>query len=195
MIDLVTVGWASRVPEWSLGGNDEVGDCVFCTAANYTDLIEAVAGTPQTVPDAEVERWYAWETGWTRANPESDKGEVLESMLRHWRDSGNPSDPLDRITEYHKVTDIPAAIEEFGAVFVSVLLPAGADETEDLSGDGGPGVDGHAMLAVGATDDSIVFVTWGMLRTVSRAWWRRYGVDAYIVNHPQWQRPVSCCPC
>lgn len=188
---MTEVGYYRLVPEWSLGGNDEVGDCVFCTAANYTDLIKAVAGTPQTVPDAEVERWYAWETNWTRANPSSDKGEVLEEMLKHWRDHGNPSDPLDRITGYGPVTDIPAAIEAFGAVFVSVMLPKDAGDTEDMSGDGGDGVDAHAMLAVGATADSLVFVTWGELRTVSRDWWARYGRESWAVEHPAWVKPAA----
>ena len=192
---MTEVGYWRAVAEWSLGGNDEVGDCVFCTAANYTDLLETVRGTPQTVPDAEVERWYAWETGWTRANPASDKGEVLEKMLQHWRDNGNPSDPLDRITDFYTVTDISSAIEEYGAVFAWCLLPM-RDDDPDLSDGalqaGTPGTAAHAVLIVGDDTGKMWLATWGEVREISEDWWRAYGQhqNQYVVVHPAWHRPA-----
>lgn len=188
-------GYWRNVESWSLGGNDEVGDCVFCTTANYTDLLETARGTPQVVPEAEVEHWYAWETGWTRANPASDKGEILEKMLQHWRDHGNPSDPVDRITEYHTVNDIPAAIEEYGAVFAWCLLPM-RDDDWDFS-DGAleadiPGTGAHAVLIVGSDAGTLWIVTWGEVREISAMWWQRYGQlrEQFVVVHPAWHRPA-----
>ena len=185
-------GYWECVPQFSLGGNDRYGDCVFCTAANFTDLMTAVNGTPQLVPDGEVQRWYAWETGWTRANPESDKGEVLEKMLQVWRDHGNPSEPLDRLAGYCAIApeEIHQAVHSLGAVPVWCELPSYNDRWDfndrsvALKTKGtGP----HAVLIVESNPTGLKLVTWAELVDVSHAWWRAYGRDAYAVRHPVWK--------
>lgn len=194
-----TAGYWERVPKFSLGGNDEVGDCVFCTAANYTDLLEAVNGTPQLVPEAEVERWYAWETGWRRDNPASDKGEVLERMLKVWRDQGNPSDPVDRLTGYCAITpgEIHQAVYSLGGVPAWCMLPIDHDIGEDGVWEFGdralsvraPGVEAHAILIVGSSPAGLKVVTWAEIRDVSHAWWAAYGKGQFAVRHPAWRVP------
>lgn len=189
-------GYWERVPEFSLGGNDEIGDCVFCTAANFTDLITAVNGTPQLVPDGEVQRWYAWETGWTHANPESDKGEVLEKMLQVWRDHGNPSDPLDRLAGYCAIEpdEIHQAIHSLGAVPAWCLLPtakyeAGPDFTDVAVQDNILGRYAHAVLLVESNPTGLKLVTWAEVVDVSHAWWRAYGRGQFAIRHPAWRVP------
>jgi len=185
-------GYHERVPQFSLGGNDEVGDCVFCTAANFTDVMTAVNGKPEFVPEAEVERWYAWETGWTRANPESDKGEVLEKMLQVWRDDGNPSDPVDRLTGYCKIErdEIHQAVHSLCAVPAWCYLPRGpngwdfSDHARWLKGTGP-----HAVLIVESNTSGLKIVTWAEVVSISHAWWRAYGQQQFAVRHPQWKIP------
>lgn len=188
------VGYWERVPKFSLGGNDEVGDCVFCTAANFTDLIEAVNGTPQVVPDAEVERWYAWETGWTRANPASDKGEILERMLQVWRDDGNPSDPIDRLTGYCAITpeQIHQAVHSLGAVLAWGMLPYVGrdwDFSDVATSTATPGTGPHAFLIVGSSESAYKIVTWAETKDISHAWFQAYGRGQFAVRHPAWRVP------
>lgn len=186
------IGYWRQVPEWSLAGNDRYGDCTFATAANFTDLLTAVNGTPEVVPEGEAEYWYAKETGWTAQNPDSDKGEILEKMLQYWLENGNPSDPVDRITSYAPVAneDITVAIERYGACFAWCMLPMRGDDDPDLSDDAlqndTPGTAAHAMLIVGTTPKGFVVVTWGEACGVSRAWWYRYGRQQFSVEHPAW---------
>ncbi len=192
----IIAGYHERVPQFSLGGNDEVGDCTFCTAANFTDVMTAVNGKPELVPEAEVERWYAWETGWTRANPESDKGEVLEKMLQVWRDHGNPSDPLDRLTGYCaiKPDEIHQAVHSLGAVPAWCLLPKyayedGWDFTDEAMQWKTEGTGPHAILIVESNPDGLKIVTWAEVVDVSHAWWRAYGQQQFAVRHPAWNVP------
>jgi hypothetical protein len=188
-------GYWERVPQFSLGGNDEVGDCVFCTAANYTDVMTAVNGNPELVPEAEVERWYAWETGWTRANPGSDKGEVLEKMLQVWRDRGNPSDPVDRLTGYCaiKPDEIHQAVHSLGAVPAWCMLPDDGGGSWDFSHypleRNIKGTGPHAILIVESNPAGLKIVTWAEVVEVSHAWWRAYGKEQFAVRHTAWNVP------
>ncbi len=190
----IIAGYWERVPQFSLGGNDEVGDCTFCTAANFTDVMTAVNGKPAFVPEAEVERWYAWETGWARANPESDKGEILEKMLQVWRDHGNPSDPLDRLTGYCaiKQDEIHQAVHSLGAVPAWCLLPKYSGTwvfDNDALEYNLPATDAHAVLIVESNPDGLKIVTWGEVVSISHQWWTKYGEEQFAIRHSAWNVP------
>lgn len=187
-------GYWERVPEFSLGGNDKIGDCVFCTSANYTDLMKAVNGDPQVVPEAEVERWYDWETGHRRDNPASDKGEVLERMLQLWQNIGNPSDPLDRLTGYCAIEpeEIHQAVHSLGAVLAWCMLPSqedGWDFTDIALSWNAPGTGPHAILIVESNPLGLKLVSWASVYEVSHEWWRAYGRGQFAVRHPEWRVP------
>lgn len=176
-----------RTVEWSLGANDKYGDCAFVCLANLLDLWAAEAGTPFTIGEAECLFYYNKETGFLASNPASDKGAVLETVICDWCRDGWPADPINKPASYRGIgnAEIAAAIERNGGVPCWAMLPAG-DDLDPFGDDklADDPQDGHAMLAVAATDDGLMLVTWAETVEVSWRWWERFGRGQFEVMRP-----------
>ena len=168
-----------RDVDWSqtLAGNDREGDCGPVSLANLMDILLY----PQVVGRTEVERFYTVATGWTSENPESDKGAILEVLIQDWIANGWPADPLLKPSGYEvfRPKDIVAALAEYQACPTALALPEGQDFTDAALGL--PGVYGHAVLVVDASDVEVRFATWGRIVTVSWAWWMEFAREVYGV--------------
>ena len=174
------IDWAQ-----TLGGNDRFGDCVFVSLANLVDLLNA----PQVVMEAEIERMYSVETGWSAANPASDKGAVLETVIKDWCENGWPADPELKPSGYRPVAldGLRDALTRCQGAPSWIMLPMTADGTGyDFSDDAvtrdAPGVGAHAVLVVQADDFGIVFITWGKPQGVSWDWAREYWRGSFEVE-------------
>lgn len=190
-----TAGYWQRVPEWSLGGNDKFGDCAFVALCNYIDLLTAVNGDPQLVPEAEAEHFYSVEAGFSPLNSATDKGETLVKILEYWTANGWPGDPTLVPAGWCQIeaAQIHQAVWGLGAVYAWVMLPPSGDEGWDFS-DAAPtagiaGTGAHAVLVVGSDADSLWIVTWAKVVKVSRAWWAAYGQQCYAIRLPGWVVP------
>lgn len=185
------VGYADRVPEWSLAGNDKFGDCVFAALANFNDLVWAVAGTPMAMSEAEAEFFYHVEAGFSPGDKATDKGAVLQDVIEYWCKHGWPGDTTLKPLGYAKLNsdEIPVAIQMLGGSVAWLMLPSdgrgGYDfETTDREGDFA-----HAVFVDRATWNTRTFVTWAGEKTVSVDWWAKYGREAFGVLHPNWTIP------
>ena len=128
--------------------------------------------TPQVVEDVEVERFYTLETGWTAENPGSDKGAILEVVIRDWCANGWPCYPENKPSGYSAISiaEVSLAIARQGGVSAVLMLPPGDDFSDAaLSGDTARPAN-HAVLIVEMTDETVTFVTWAEPQTVSRPW-------------------------
>jgi hypothetical protein len=175
-----SIDWAQ-----TLGGNDRYSDCVFVALANFLDVRLA----PQIVAEGEIERFYSIETGFEPGVRATDKGAVLEAVLKDWVANGWPSDPTIKPVAYGPISanDMPVAIATSGSVPAWLLLPAApADDESDWDfsdravDNAVPGTGAHAVLVVYAAE-AVTFVTWGKAVTVSQLWWRKYAQQAYAV--------------
>ena len=187
------VGYDRPDIEYSLGGNDRIGSCALCAPANHIDLCKAVIGEPQVVMEAEIERFYGIETGWTPLNPATDKGAILATVLQDFTDNGWPTDPTykPRACYTLRTSQIAAAVHAFGAVCTWIMLPTN-DEGYDWSNAAFPkeGEYAHAVLIVGADEQGYDLITWAERRRVSRAWFAVYGRDSYVLDLPDWIAPT-----
>lgn len=176
------------VQKWSMGGNDRFGDCTAVALANLIDLRMTLAGTSQVVGEAEAELLYARETGWTAQNPGSDKGAVLETVIKDFCANGWPSDPLIKPFGYREITfyDLTPVIRRSNAVMAWLMLPLDADgESYDFT-DGAvarnaPGEFAHAVLVV---DPGLVMVTWAQIQHVSPRWAAKYFKQFFEIEWP-----------
>lgn len=185
------VGYADRVPEWSLAGNDRFSSCAFAALANFNDLVWAVAGTPMVMSEAEAEYFYARETGFDPGNKATDKGAVLRQVIQHWCESGWPGDSELKPLGWCDViaNEIPVAINMLGGCPAWCMLPSDGDGGYDFSGTDKPGEYAHAVFIAEATSDSLTLITWARREVVSREWWAFYGREAFGLLHPAWTIP------
>lgn len=184
---------SAAVTEWSLGGNDKYGDCVLVAPSNQVDLTKAIAGSPQIVSEAEAEYWYAKETGWSPLDAATDKGDIVETMLNDWSQNGWAADPVYKPVGWCAITQdqIHQAIWSLGAVIGTCLLPMDANGDPDftdaaLTVDARP-EDGHCVLLVRSAPEGYQCVTWAEKRSVSAAWWARFGDGLWAVRLPDWR--------
>jgi hypothetical protein len=185
-------GYSTDAVVYSLGGNDTYGDCVFVAPCNQLDLSAFVNGAPFTIGDAEALLFYEREAGFTKANPASDHGAIVTDMLAYWSANGWPSDPESKPVGWCaiEVDQIHQAIHSLGAVVVWALLPRIDDDWDfsDLSITRGvDGTGGHCMLMVRSGPDGYQVITWAERRTVTHAWWAKYGKGQIAVLVPGWK--------
>jgi hypothetical protein len=187
------VGYDRPDIQYSLGGNDKFGDCAFCSPANHVDLVKAAGGNPQQVMEAEIERFYAIETGWTPTDPSTDKGAILANVLQDFTDNGWPTDPEYKPLGLYsvKASQISTAVHLFGACEGWIMLPSDGDGGYDFTDAafGRPGQFAHAILIVGADESGYDLITWARRQRISRAWWTAFGRDAYSLHLPDWKTP------
>lgn len=172
--------------DWSktMGGNDRFGDCAFVACSNLVDLWRA----PQIVSEAEAEYFYNVEAGFNSQDAATDKGAILEQVIRYWCDHGWPGDSTMRPSGYETVplgqAPLIAAMQRFGAVLAAVELPEDQDFTDDAVIDSAPGAFGHAVLVVSADDDGVRLVSWARIVLVSWRWWADYARQAFGIAEP-----------
>lgn len=173
--------------DWSktLGGNDKYGDCTFVTLANLIDIERA----PEIVSEAETERFYTVETGWTAENDGAGTGAALAVVLSDWCANGWPSDPMLKPSGFHAIAfdQIPAWLPTAKGVPAWLMLPEGVEEgTYDFSDSAllrqAPGVFAHAVLIVDVTGGDLTFITWAAPQTVSLEWAKVYFKGFYVVT-------------
>lgn len=174
----MTPTWHSVDWSQTMAGNDEEGDCGEVCLANLVNVLIQ----PQIVGRTEVERFYTIETGWTAENPASDKGSILEVLIKDWIANGWPSDPTIRPTGYKlfRPKDIRAALAEYVACPCAITLTEDQDCTDAAIGK--PAAFGHGVLVVDATPETVTLITWARAVTVSMAWWLAFAKDVYGVE-------------
>lgn len=170
--------------DWSetMGGNDEEGDCGPVALANLMNLWYA----PPLVERVEIERFYTVATGWTAEQPGSDRGSVLEEIIKDWCANGWPADPTMKPEGYKAVridtANMASGVGRYGALVCAIALPESQDFSDNALSE--PGAFGHAVLVVDAAPDGVRIVTWASVRLVSWLWWERFGRQAFGVERP-----------
>lgn len=180
----VTMQPTWRDATWSLAGNDQYGDCAFVSLANLLDLRAALAGQPFEVGEAEAELFYAREAGFVASRPETDRGAVLEDVIRYWCANGWPADPTCQPSGYREIepTQIPAALKVYKGLPCWAMLPM-RDGEPDFT-DAALSLDGtaaHAMLIVDYSAD-LMLISWAAPVLVSWRWWYRFGRQAFGID-------------
>lgn len=176
---------------WGMMLNDVLGDCT-CAAAAHLIMAWTANAAAEVVPtDAQVLAAYEAVTGYTPADPASDRGAVELDVLNYWRQTGVAG---HRILAYAALepanqTHVRAAVATFGGCYIGVALPASAqgqaawDVVPDAEGGAGtPGSwGGHAVCVVGYDAAGLTVVTWGQLLKMTWAFWEKYCDEAYAI--------------
>lgn len=179
-----TVGRWQDVDEWTLGANDKYGDCAFVALCNLQDLLATVKAAPFVIEEGEALYFYNVEAGFNSQDRRTDKGAVLEEVIRYWAEKGWPSDPVDKPLGWCAIRpdEIHLAIQALYGVPAWCQLPQEDDnDFSDTALDYTPG-DGHAVLIVGSDPTGYTLITWAEPVHVSTAWWHKFGRGQYAIK-------------
>jgi hypothetical protein len=195
-----SIGFFDKVAAWPMLANDRLENCTIAAVGHAVQLWTAANNVP-IIPDEPCAiAGYAHATGYDPATGENNNGAVALDILKYWMHTGLPiceAGSLDLLDGFAKIQvgdiiSIQRAISAFGAVYVGVELPAGADEDfiagkpwADLTGQPGS-LGGHAIILVGFDNEGPVCVTWGRLQWMTWSWWLRYGSEAYALLRREW---------
>lgn len=188
----VSIDWYSRVTEWGMLLNNQLGDCTCAGDGHIVIQQSTYAGKPITVTNQDALTAYEM-AGYVPGDPATDQGWTVQAALDYLYEYGMAG---FRIAAYGEVdhTDINAvkqAIFEFGALSLGVILPDSAQQ-QFAAGQpwtvvsGSPIDGGHCIIAVGYDADYVYCVTWGAVVKVAWDWWTTYVEEAWAVISEDW---------
>lgn len=187
------VDWYSRVTDWPVFLNDQLGDC---TAAMVGHLIEEASaygqGAVTLVGDGDVLTSYERVSGYVPGDPSTDNGSVLQDVYNDWRKNGVGGHHVLVFAQVDHTDDgeIRQAVALFGAVGLGIVV------TQDMMDDfhaghpwtraAGTALGGHAVPVVGYDADHVFVVTWGQVRAMSWGCLAAVTDEAWVAVLPEW---------
>jgi hypothetical protein len=185
--------WTRGITDWGMMLNDKLGCCTIAGIAHAIQVWSANSTSELTVPDSLVENYYAKWDGYDPADPTTDRGGIELDVLNSWRkDSFDGNDLLAfAAPRFSDLVQIRQSITLFGGVYIGVALPVSA-QTQDVW-DVGKGADGkkgswggHCVFVPKYDEKSFTCVTWGGLKTMTIAFWKKYCDEAYSLLGENW---------
>lgn len=185
--------WLSKVPSYPMYGNDTIGDCTCAAAGHMLQAWTAYASAEVTVPDDAVLSAYEAVSGYDPATGANDNGAVMQDVLSYWRKTGIGGHKILAFAQidHTNPTQVRAAIEAFGGIYVGVNFPDSAmqqfDQHQPWTVVARAQIEGGHAIHVGAyTGAELTCVTWGALQGLDDAWWAAYVEEAWVVVTQDW---------
>ena len=176
---------------YSTYGNTQIGDCTIAAAFN---AIETLKASPIPIyPDTLAIETYSSVTGYSPANPATDRGAVVADVLSAWSTSGFPlsalnqnfSASVDKLDAFCHILpkDIPLikqAIVEFGGIYLGLLLPISAQAPGPWTlNPSSPPWGGHAVWAAAYDAEGLTCITWGSPKKMTWDFFTAYTEEAW----------------
>ncbi len=187
--------WTNGITSWGMMLNDTLGDCTIAGAAHAVQVWSANTGGEVTVPDATIENYYQQWDGYVPGNPGTDKGGVELDVLNAWQKQGFAGRVLLAFADPKpsNLTQIRQSITMFGGVYIGLALPLTAQSQDvwDVVTPGGakakPGSwGGHCVFVPKYDEHGFTCITWGQLKTMTLAFWKKYCDEAHTLLSQVW---------
>jgi hypothetical protein len=187
--------WTKGITAWGMMLNDTLGDCTIAGAAHAIQVFSANTGTIDTVPDATIESFYEQWDGYVPGNPSTDHGGVELDVLNDWQKAGFAGYALTAFADpkFSNLNEVRQSIALFGGVYIGLSLPLTAQSQDvwDVVPNGGakakPGSwGGHCVFVPAYSEKGFTCITWGQLKTMTVAFWKKYVDEAHTLLSPVW---------
>lgn len=201
------VSWVTKVPDWPLFMNDELGDCVIAAMAHMTEQWSFYAkGQEAPISDAQVLHAYEDVGGYVPGDPNTDNGVIILNAMNYWRKIGLAGHKIAAFVavDFTNLREIFQAVELFGSVMVGMGLPISAQgQTAWTVADGGPlgtpeaapsSWGGHCVPIVAGSPKTLTCITWGERLKMSHNFFADYCDEAYVVLSEEWINRQSASP-
>jgi hypothetical protein len=199
------VNWTGGISYSSLG-NNRLGNCAAVAAhqlvQTWTRNTQVKNYTPR---EREAVQTYAECCNYRPSKPESDTGVAMLTVLKRWRrhglSTGHHIDAFASVLDEDGDTKraLKCAVADFGGAFVGFALPQFAAEDKTSASvkswgiqRGTPetikpyGFGGHAVAAVGYTENALHVISWGKLYLVTWGFVEQYIDEAYVALDTDW---------
>jgi hypothetical protein len=187
--------WTKGITSWGMMLNDKLGDCTIAGAAHAVQVWTANTGTEVTVPDSEILAAYESWDGYNPANPSTDNGGIELDVLNDWQKQGFAGNGLVAFADPKpaNLVEIRQSIALFGGVYIGMALPLTAQKQDvwDVVPRGGanakPGSwGGHCVFVPQYDQNGFTCITWGQLKTMTLAFWKKYCDEAHTLLGQGW---------
>ena len=199
---------ASKVTSWPMycngpdpanppGSPDGAGDCTFATAGHEIQAWTAYAGIEQTIPPSAVIAGYSAITGYNPQTGANDNGANVQDVLNYWRKTGIGGHQIQGFAQLSGLDNLTLAkqcLDIFGTIYLGFNFPQSAmdqfkaGEPWSFVGDGNI-IGGHAVPVQAWQTNvtgEIEVITWGKVQRMTRAFWRNYVEEAWVVFSNDW---------
>ena len=187
--------WTKGITSWGMMLNDTLGDCTIAGAAHAVQVWTANTGGIVTLPDSTVKKYYEKWDGYQPGNPSTDNGGVELDVLNDWQKHGFAGNALVAFADPKPISlmEIRQSIALFGGVYIGLALPITAQKQDvwDVAPKGGakakPGSwGGHCVFVPKYDKNGFTCITWGQLKTMTVAFWKKYCDEAHTLLGKGW---------
>src|SRR5450755_4664562 len=189
--------WTSKVKQWPMMLNDNLGDCTCACAGHMIEGWTVYAYPPGYIPaDQQILQAYQAVAGYLPGEPATDQGAVILDVLNYWRQTGIAGHPIRAFValEPKNHEQVKDAVYLFGNCYIGVQLPLSAQNQKVWSvpaggatGQSAPGSwGGHAIPIVAYDARAVTVITWGELKRVTWSFLDAYSDEAYAVLSDDW---------
>jgi len=187
--------WTKGIASWGMMMNDTLGDCTIAGVGHAVQVWTANTGGIATVPDPTIESYYEKWDGYVAGNPNTDSGGVELDVLTDWRQQGFAGHALIGFADPQpaSLVQIQQSIALFGGVYIGLSLPITAQTQDvwDVVPKGGakakPGSwGGHCVFVPRYDQNGFTCITWGQLKTMTVAFWKKYCDEAHTLLSQDW---------
>jgi hypothetical protein len=191
----VACDWTRNITNWGMMLNDSIGDCTIAGCAHAVQVWSANTGGEVSISDGAVMAAYQSWNGYNPADPATDRGGVELDVLTDWRQQGLDGHALLAFVDPApaNLTEIQQSIALFGGVYIGLNLPLTAQKQDlwDIARRGGQNAQpgswgGHCVFVPKYDQNSFTCITWGGLKTMTVAFWRKYCDEAHTLLGRDW---------
>lgn len=195
-----TADWTKGVTSWGMMLNDKLGDCTIAGVGHAIQVWSANTGSMQTVPDTMIESMYEKWDGYVPGNPSTDNGGVELDVLNDWRKQGIDGHSLLAFADPSpsNLLEIRQSIALFGGVYIGLALPISAQTQDvwDVVPNGGANAKkgswgGHCVFVPKYDENTFTCITWGELKTMTVAFWKKYCDEAHTLFGQNWLNAIK----
>ncbi len=196
--------WSSKLEDWKMLANDRLGDCTAAGCAHAIMAWTQNASTLANITDNDTVSFYERSAGYDPQDSDSDRGAVELDVLNYWHRNDFAGHKLDAFAslDIGNRANIKDAIWLCGGIYIGINLPLSARDQEiwdvpsgGLKGDGAPSSwGGHAVQCIAFTNQYIVCVTWGQLKTMTWEFWNAYVEEAWALVSRDWLKSNGVSP-
>lgn len=188
-----SVDWYSRVPDWPVFLNQEIGDCTEAMVGHILENTSCYAGNPQVgISDQDVLTAYERVSGYDPADPSTDQGAVLQDVYGDWRKTGVGGHKVTVFAQvdHGNLTQVKQAVEAFGAVGLGIVVTQQMMDAfhagQPWTGNKGDDLGGHAVPVVGYDARYVYVVSWGRVQPMTWACLVAVTDEAWVAVLPEW---------
>jgi hypothetical protein len=186
--------------DWGEMLNDRLGICTCAALGHLVQIWTASAGTEFTPPDADILSAYEQACGYNPADPNSDQGGLITTVLDYFKNVGVSGHKIAAHAEVNLTQmRVQQAIYTFGAIDLGINLPISCQnqvgEVWDVVGDGQTGDSapgswgGHSVAANFYSPEGIWCVTWGQMQKMTWQFFMLYVDEAHCCISSDWKLP------